>query len=166
MTKRQLQFNYFHYVKSVRIRTFSGSYFPPFGLNTERYGVPLRIQPECRKIRTRKTPNTNTFHEVFQNTIPVTVVFMLKFRSHLRCSIKKGFLKNFAKFTGTLFKKKILAQVFSCEFCEIFKNTFFTVHLWTTAYVNYVEKLSISYSYEIITQSTLNANTKIKYKNI
>ena len=24
-------------------------------------------------------------------------------------------------------------QVFSCEFCEIFKNTFFTEHLWTTA---------------------------------
>ena len=26
-----------------------------------------------------------------------------------------------------------LAQVFSCEFCEIFKNTFFTEHFWTTA---------------------------------
>ena len=25
------------------------------------------------------------------------------------------------------------AQVFSCEFCEIFNNTFFTEHLWTTA---------------------------------
>ena len=24
-----------------------------------------------------------------------------------------------------------LAQVFSCEFCEISKNTFFTEHLWT-----------------------------------
>ena len=30
-------------------------------------------------------------------------------------------------------KKETLAQVFSCEFCEIFKNTFFTEHLWTTA---------------------------------
>ena len=30
-------------------------------------------------------------------------------------------------------KKEILAQVFSCEFYEIFKNTFFTEHLWTTA---------------------------------
>ena len=30
-------------VKSVRIRTFSGLYFPTFGLNTERYGVSLRI---------------------------------------------------------------------------------------------------------------------------
>ena len=27
----------------------------------------------------------------------------------------------------------IAAQVFSYEFCEISKNTFFTEHLWTTA---------------------------------
>ena len=26
-----------------------------------------------------------------------------------------------------------LAQVVSHEFCEIFKNSFFTEHLWTTA---------------------------------
>ena len=30
-------------------------------------------------------------------------------------------------------KKETLAQVFSCEFYEIFKNTFFTEHLRTTA---------------------------------
>ena len=30
-------------------------------------------------------------------------------------------------------KKGTLAQVFSCGFCEISKNTFFTEHLWTTA---------------------------------
>ena len=55
------------------------------------------------------------------------------------CSVKKGALRNFTKFTGkhlcqSLFfrpeacnfiKKEALAQVFSCEFCEIFKNTFF-----------------------------------------
>ena len=45
---------------------------------------------------------------------------------------KKGILRNFTKFTGkhlrqTLFfiKKVSLAQVFSCDFCEISKNTFF-----------------------------------------
>ena len=55
---------------------------------------------------------------------------------------KKGVLKNFAKFTRkhlgqSLFLNKVagaacnviiketLAQAFSCEFCEIFKNTFF-----------------------------------------
>ena len=30
-------------------------------------------------------------------------------------------------------KKETLAQVFSCEFCETSKNTFFTERLWTTA---------------------------------
>ena len=30
-------------------------------------------------------------------------------------------------------KQEALAQVLSCEFCEISKNTFFTEHLWTTA---------------------------------
>ena len=51
-------------LKSVWIRSFSGPYFPSFGLNTEKYGVSLRIQSECGKIRTRKTPNTDTFHAV------------------------------------------------------------------------------------------------------
>ena len=43
-----------HCVKSVQIRSFSGPYFPPLGLDMERYGVSLRIQSECGKIRTRK----------------------------------------------------------------------------------------------------------------
>ena len=50
-----------HCVKSVCIRNFSGPYFPVFGLNTEKYEVSLRIQSECGKTRTRKTPNTDTF---------------------------------------------------------------------------------------------------------
>ena len=33
---------------------------------------------------------------------------------------------------GTLLKET-LAQVFSCEFCEISKNTFFAEHVWSTA---------------------------------
>ena len=42
-----------HCVKSVCIRSYSGPYFPAFGLNTEKYGVSLRIQCECEKIRTK-----------------------------------------------------------------------------------------------------------------
>ena len=47
---------------------------------------------------------------------------------------KKAVFRNFTKFTGkhlcqsqacNLIKKETLAQVFSCEFCEISKNTFF-----------------------------------------
>ena len=56
--------------------------------------------------------------------------------------MKKGVVENFAKFTGkhllrpqacNFIKKETLAQVFSCEFCEIFKSTSFTERLQTTA---------------------------------
>ena len=30
-------------------------------------------------------------------------------------------------------EKETPAQLFFCEFCEFFQNTFFTEHLWTTA---------------------------------
>ena len=68
--------------------------------------------------------------------------------SHQSCSLRKGVLRNFVKFTGKhpcrgLFfnkvvekefaKKETLAHVFSCEFCEISKNTFFAEHLWAAA---------------------------------
>ena len=34
--------------------------------------------------------------------------------------------------TCSSFKKETLVQVFSCEFCEIFKNTLFTEHIGAT----------------------------------
>ena len=50
---------------------------------------------------------------------------------------KESILRNFAKFTRkylcqslNFIKKETLAQVFSCEFCEIFKTPFFIEHLW------------------------------------
>ena len=48
-----------HCVKSVRIRNYSGLHFQAFGLITERYEVSKR-----KKIRTRITPNTDTFSAV------------------------------------------------------------------------------------------------------
>ena len=42
--------------------------------------------------------------------------------SHHRYSLENGTLKNFTK------------KVFSCEFCENLKNTFFTEHLLATAF--------------------------------
>ena len=58
------EINHIHCVKCVRIPSYSGPYFPAFGLNTERYGLPLGIQSECGKRWTRITPNTDTFHAV------------------------------------------------------------------------------------------------------
>ena len=54
---------------SLRKKCPYSGYFVPhfsaFGLNTERYGVSLHIQSECGKMRTRITPNMNTFHAVY-----------------------------------------------------------------------------------------------------
>ena len=51
-------------VKSVRIWSYSGPYFPAFELNTERYSLSLRIQSKCGKIQTWITPITDAFHAV------------------------------------------------------------------------------------------------------
>ena len=51
----------YYNVKSVRIRNFSGPYFPAFELNTERWSVFLRIQSEWGKILTSFT-HFSLFH--------------------------------------------------------------------------------------------------------
>ena len=58
-----------HWVKSVPFRSYSGPYFPAFGLNTKRYSVSLRIRSECGKIRTRITPNTETLRSENENDV-------------------------------------------------------------------------------------------------
>ena len=63
-----------HCVKSVRIWSFSGPYFPAYGRNTERYSVALRIQAECGKIWTRKHPNTYTFYAVLIKKYEVSLL--------------------------------------------------------------------------------------------
>ena len=74
-----------------------------------------------------------------------------------RCSIEKVFLKYcnitgkplqmglfFNKVAGwspaAFFKKEALAQIYSCEFCENFRNTYFVEHLKIAAF-----KLSFKY---------------------
>ena len=53
-----------HGVKSFRIRSYSGPYYPAFELNVEIYFVSLRIQSECGRKRTRITPHKQTFYAV------------------------------------------------------------------------------------------------------
>ena len=43
------------------------------------------------------------------------------------------FSTNFQIKVRNFIKMETLAQMFSCKFCEIFKNTFFTEHLRKTA---------------------------------
>ena len=42
----------------------------------KRYGVSLRIQSECGKIRTRITPNTDTFHAVLLFLVPNKIGYL------------------------------------------------------------------------------------------
>ena len=51
-------------------------------------------------------------------------------------------------------QREALAQVLSCKFCEIFKNTFFTEHLWTTA--------SMTLKYEILIVTSSHQRCSIK----
>ena len=73
------------------------------------------------------------------------------FRSnHRRCSVKEDVLKNFAIFTGkhlcfgvffnilqawrpATLLKETPTQVLSCEYCKLFKSTYFEEHLRTGA---------------------------------
>ena len=64
MNLRLICFHPHHYVKSVRIWSYSGPHFPAFGLNTERYTASLRIQSKCGNMPTRITPNTENFNRV------------------------------------------------------------------------------------------------------
>ena len=58
---------------------FSGPYFPVFGMNTEIYGVNLRIQSEYSKIQTRK----NSVFGYFSRSHNNKQILILKPREHL-----------------------------------------------------------------------------------
>ena len=68
-----------HGVKSVQIRSFSGPYFPVFGVNTES----LRIQSKYGKYGPEKTPYLDTFHAV------------LAHQTQQSCSNVSGYLISF-----------------------------------------------------------------------
>ena len=65
-----------------------------------------------------------------------TTTFCLDSLRVLRCGLhSKWFIRKWFKKEPqacNFIKKEAMAQVFSCEFCEISKNTFSTEHLWTT----------------------------------
>ena len=114
--------------KVSKCRVFSGPFFPAFGLNTDRYGVSLRIQSESEKTDQKKTPYLDTFHAV--------CVEIEQLRVNWPEAVSKGVLwkKVFLRETGkhlcqrlhacNFIKKVTLAQVFSCQFCEFLRTPF------------------------------------------
>ena len=107
-----------------------------------------------------KTLIENCFYKVFYNFCWHSQKFYLSLLQkqppevfyEKRCSwkfhkIHRGlFFDKVAELRPGTLLKMTLAQVFSCEFSEISKNTFFTEHLWATAssslpYFNLLERL-------------------------
>ena len=86
------------------------------------------------------------FNEWKEAAIEVALERQIFKSSYRKCSIKKVFLQisqnSLQKICARMklqdsvwnfVKKEILTEEFSCEFCEIFQNIFFTEHLWTNA---------------------------------
>ena len=97
-------YSIFYVVMYVYIYIICGPYFPVFGLNTEIYSVNLRIQPEYRKIRTRKNSVFGHFlrseHiEGFQWWIPRWVKKENAWKSDVwRCTCNKHVTLHFPSF--------------------------------------------------------------------
>ena len=89
------------------------------------------------KIKVTKQKHQGSADVVLLLSILLTLKIFSKALAR-RCSVKKVFLKlhrkNSPEKTCSRFfnKNETLAQVFSNEFCTIFKNNFFKEHLWTT----------------------------------
>ena len=103
----------------------------------------LLLAHNRRNIRVLVTRVNIDFYRLFFQPLLKSNFIEKHRRSHRRRSVNKIALKNFSKFTRkrlywSLFFNKVAGlrpttQVFSCEFCKIFKNNFFVEHLRTSA---------------------------------
>ena len=114
-----------HCVKSVRIRSYSSSQFHLFGLNLERYSVSLCSQSECGKMRTRITPNADTFYAVCCAISKIIIAFLVgkNFCQYFRCHVNFYFASvcklrrciaadlSFFKITEKLYEKSLFIKV-------------------------------------------------------
>ena len=66
---------------------------------------------------------------------------------------------------GLQLYKETVANVFSCEFCEISRNAFFTEHVWTTASISNIsgnvlliehDRITSGISLKVISETDLN----------
>ena len=101
----------------------------------------------------RKLGESNVLSFLFLVLIKGMWSWCKSWSSHQRCSTKNAVLKNFAVFFRkhlhwSVFLIKLKAfrpatlskwtptQTFSCEYCKIFKGTYFEKYLWTAASVS------------------------------
>ena len=128
-------------MKSVQIRSF---FWPVFSKNAGKYG------PEKNSVfgHFSRSDSKTTSVTSCPSVLGYDTISNYWVRSHLQVfdtlepatgAVRKGVFRDFKKFTEkhlcqSLFLIKLQASVFSCEFCEIPKNTFSKEHLWTTAF--------------------------------
>ena len=100
---------------------------------------------------------------IFPNILLDNILFWKNFvlplkEIHLVHSCVEGIMPRFRSSLPEVFcnfiKKETLVQLFSCEFCEVFKNIFFTEHLRWMLLLDW-DILSIKKHFE---KSDLNAN--------
>ena len=73
----------------------------------------------------------------------------LKFRNiHRKTPVLESVFNNVRGLKDRNFIKKRLQQVFSCECCEMLKNTYFEEYLQTAAFVTYTRYLNFSEFHE------------------
>ena len=140
-------------VKSVCIWSFSGPYFLAFGLNTERYFVSLRIQSECGKIRTKQTPNTDSFN----------VVLMEKFwKKALKNDKKQNLEKNYSekKQELALLKKTKIKKSEQRLLKNNIKKLGYYGRSWRKNQNMIFSQYLLVYSYETIARSSNNCFVK------
>ena len=136
-------------VKKVRIRSYSGPYFPVFWLNIERYSLSLRIQSECEKIRTRITRNMDTFYsrsdKLWQATTLEAPSWGKEKKKCYRIVKKSEFQEAFAKLSDTR---------------ELFENIFNNIYQFMKLYNSSEIKMG-AVPYELFNRKIRNPNKMI-----
>ena len=95
--------------KVFKYRVFSGPYFPVFGLNTEIYGVNLRIQSKYRKMRTRKNSVFRHFSCSEQRSL-LSSLQKLTLTQHTICWQKLNLVTIFKQYLQMKFRKSFLSR--------------------------------------------------------
>ena len=103
------------------------------------------------------------------------VFFINAFRSsHQSCYIKKLFLKIYqylqkTRMLDSLFNKETRTWMFSCEYCEIFKNAYFEEHMGTDAFMcfpvsyrNFLCYFRKDFNYTTLKTPTMNLEKMLK----
>ena len=117
-------------IKSIRIRSFSGPYFPAFGLNTERYSVFLRIYSKCGKVRTRKTPcvMNKSFQDAWVGFLETDL--LVSWNQADLTSRKRAMLQKYDLWTSIFFL--IFPKILTTKWACLFSNWTILVELeWT-----------------------------------